>query len=88
MRTKNRFKKEQEESERDWAVVAAHMVERSFRTPEVCGSNLVIDKFYVYVLSIVLKGGREWPKDQNSILAGKNKKIKGSDRIQCELTLE
>ena len=32
---------------RSWAVVVAQSVEQSLPTPEVCGSNPVIGKFYI-----------------------------------------
>ena len=30
-----------------WAVVVAQLVERSLTTPELCGSNPVVGKFYI-----------------------------------------
>ena len=36
-------------------MVVATLVEQSLPTPEVRGSNPVIDKFYIYYLSTVLK---------------------------------
>ena len=51
-----------------WAVVVVQLVERSLPTPEVCGSNRVIGKFYTsHNLLTVLKRrkwrkrGRVWP---------------------------
>ena len=38
-----------------WAVVVAQLVERSPPTPEVCGLNAVVGKFYVKIILTVLK---------------------------------
>ena len=37
-----------------WAVVVAQLVERSLPIPEVCGSNPVIGKKFIYILNICL----------------------------------